>query len=81
MDDDIADTFRSNGFEVDEGEVDEGIESFSTNVSWSQNINLKKDNRSFTVYLSGSASANISYDRWTTTDCYSLDTYDVGEIK
>jgi len=81
IDEDIPEAFTSKGFDYKELDTGEDNDSFSTNVNWNLSLEVQKDSKKFKVYLSGTASANISYDRWTTTDCYVIDYSDIEEIK
>lgn len=59
--------------DIEIGEMDENIRSFSTDVDWSTNLKVTFKNKRYLVYLSGEATADISYDRWETTSFYRID--------
>ena len=77
----LEDDLTKAGFSYSEISSDEELESFSTTVNWDRTCNIKKDNESFIVYLSGTAIAEISYERWTETFGHNIDYFSIRKVE
>lgn len=78
---DIEETFKKEGFIIEEIDSDEELESYSTNVNWNTIYYVEKDGKAFNVIVSGTAIAEISYERWTETFGYSVTSYNVDSTE
>ena len=79
--DDIIMDLETKGFNVPhEIDTEDEIESYSTTVNWYANFNVSKDNKIYKIYLTGSAIAEISYERWTETYGYEITDYNVNLV-
>jgi len=78
---DFTETFQNKGFKVNEGYLDEDRIEFSTDISWYKQFSLVKDNISYSVYLNGSAIAEISYDRWVDSFAYNIEEIEISLTK
>jgi len=73
--------FTKAGYKYNPIDSDEDKTDHSTNVNWWETFTVEKDNQFCTVSISGTAIANISYDRWTDSDCYQVTDINVSEVQ
>lgn len=66
----FCEEFTKNGFKFEI--IAEDSEHFGYNVSWYNMFKVKKDNKEYSIYISGEAIAEISYDRWVDTYGYTF---------
>jgi len=65
--------------EIEGGEDREDDESSS--VSWNSSFTFTFKNKKYSLYVSGTAIAEISYERWCTTYGYNIDDWDLDFSK
>lgn len=69
---------KSYGIEVvkiiDEGEE---ITPHSTDINWDKSFVIQLQGSEYSVHMSGTAMANIEYERWTTSSFYRIDEVNV----
>ena len=68
--------FLKNGFEFEIIDSDENRED--EEVFWNILFNVKKDNKEFSINISGTAIAEISYEKWVNSYFYSFEEKDVN---
>lgn len=68
---------------IDITDGEEDIGSFSTDVTWYRSLEVTFNDKRYRVYMSGTAIAEISYDRWCSSFGYSIDedSVSINEIK
>jgi hypothetical protein len=77
----IEEDLKGNGWEITKDiNPEESIESFSSNVDWGCFFEVKKEDTIFSVYLSGRAIADISYERWVDTYGYEIEDFSTNII-
>ena len=77
MDESFEEALRENSFEVKIIDEQEDSDCHSSSLYWSTSFEVRKNNKVFSCYVSGTAKKEISYDRWVDTYCKVIDDYKV----
>lgn len=67
------DEFTKLGFIYESIDLDQEIQSHSTDVNWYNRFKVIKDNQEYYVSINGTAIADISYERWVGTYGFVID--------
>jgi len=76
---DLEKDLRENDWKTNDLDTEDELESYSTSVNWDGSIEVSKNNEKYKVNLSGSAIAEISYDRWTDTYGYVITDFSISK--
>jgi len=80
---DVEKDLKAAGYEnvPDEIETEDDCGDYSTDVTWECNFVISKNDKEFKIYLTGTAIAEISYERWVDTFGYVIDDFNIEESK
>jgi hypothetical protein len=76
----LEDEIKAKDWKI-EYEIDEDIIEFSDKVEWESKICIETPNFICEVYIEGTATAEISYERWVDTYNYWLNDYSINKIE
>lgn len=74
----FSEIFEKEGWKYTFIDSDEEGSSFSDEVTWNLTFNVEKNEEEYSIYISGSAIAEISYDRWVDSYGFSWDEEDIS---
>lgn len=75
----LSEILKTNGF-TDIKEIEGAEDRECDSVSWDNSYLFDFDSKKYSLYTSGTAIAEVSYERWVDTFGYTLDYWSVSEI-
>jgi len=70
------------GYKFDNIDINEELEPYSDNISWDCTFEVTniRANKNYSITLSGTAFAEISYERWVGSFGHDIEDYSIKEI-
>ena len=75
----FADEIKSRNWKI-EYDIEEDMRDFSNKVDWETKMYIESDSFLCEVYVEGTATAEISYERWVDTYNYWMNEYNIDKI-